>query len=235
MSRTIEIPAESVVPGRADLVRAMGGTEEQAAGENTRRVLDEAVVEFRRLAEPRGIVAETDAAKFAAVYEGEGKNGHPSPLLEIFPAADALFLFVVTVGVPVGERIGALLDSGEYALAASLDAAASVGVELGGDCLDALLLKEAREAGRADAETRVLRYSPGYCGWDITGQRALFARLKPDTIGVTLTESCLMEPLKSISGVAVMGPANIHMFEDDYSFCTDCRTRDCRRRIAELR
>ena len=96
------------------------------------------------------------------------------------------------------------------------------------------MLKDARTGGRADAASRILRYSPGYCGWNLTGQRALFTALGPEEIGIHLTESCLMEPVKSISGVAVIGPADIHGFTDDYSFCAACPTHDCRRRIKEL-
>ena len=57
----------------------------------------------------------------------------------------------------------------------------------------------------------VLRYSPGYCGWHVSGQINLFNTLTPEKIGITLGESCLMNPLKSVSGVLVAGPPNIHI------------------------
>lgn len=44
------------------------------------------------------------------------------------------------------------------------------------------------------------RYSPGYCGWDVIEQQKLF-RLMPDNYcGITLSESSLMYPFKSVSG-----------------------------------
>jgi hypothetical protein len=76
-----------------------------------------------------------------------------------------------------------------------------------------------------------LRYSPGYCGWHISGQRKLFDFLKPETIGISLRESHLMEPLKSVSGVVIVGPAGIHAFQDEYPFCERCKTHGCRERI----
>ncbi len=82
--------------------------------------------------------------------------------------------------------------------------------------------------------TGTLRYSPGYCGWHVSGQPALFARLRPERIGVELMESCLMKPSKSVSGVIVTGPTEIHRFVPDFMFCNDCLTRSCRDRIAEL-
>jgi hypothetical protein len=97
------------------------------------------------------------------------------------------------------------------------------------------VLGNALRQGRTGQGSTLLRYSPGYCGWDITGQRALFAALHPEEIGIRLNESCLMEPVKSISGVMVAGPAEIHEFNNDYPFCSECRTKDCRRRIGAVR
>ena len=44
-----------------------------------------------------------------------------------------------------------------------------------------------------------LRRSPGYGRWAIEEQQLLFDVLEPGDIGVTLTETCLMNPSKSIS------------------------------------
>jgi hypothetical protein len=90
-------------------------------------------------------------------------------------------------------------------------------------------------AGRAPDGTVFLRYSPGYCGWDITGQRQLFQALRPEEIGITLRESCLMEPLKSISGVLVAARPEDHRFDNTYPFCSACTTKTCRSRTAEMR
>ena len=53
-------------------------------------------------------------------------------------------------------------------------------------------------------------------------------------IGIELSDSCLMSPLKSVSGVLVAGPAEIHDFENDFEFCLDCTTWECRDRIASI-
>jgi hypothetical protein len=91
----------------------------------------------------------------------------------------------------------------------------------------------ARFAGDDDG-SRALAYSPGYCGWHVSGQGRLFARLRPEEIGVTLNASFLMQPLKSISGVLVRGPGRIHRFAPDYPFCADCAGQPCRARIAAV-
>lgn len=49
------------------------------------------------------------------------------------------------------------------------------------------------------------RYSPGYCNWDIAEQRKLFKVFPEEFLDVKLSESCLMIPVKSISGVIGIG------------------------------
>jgi hypothetical protein len=43
-----------------------------------------------------------------------------------------------------------------------------------------------------------------------------------------------MQPLKSVSGVLIVGPPSIHDFHNDYDFCALCSTYQCRGRIASL-
>jgi len=234
MKRLIDIPPASVVPTEGAVLRAMGVPGGQDQGARVERLVAAALDELRSEARPKGMVAEIDGDEFSSIYEGAGGNDSPSPLLGIFPRAELLTLFAVTLGASLSDRVSALFDDGKVALGATLDAAASEGTELAGIHLDGIVLEDARTTGRADAASRILRYSPGYCGWNLTGQRALFAALGPEEIGIRLTETCLMEPVKSISGVMVIGPAEIHKFTDNYSFCSACATHDCRRRIKEL-
>ena len=231
----MEIPVEKIVPATARVLRTLGTPSGADAGPRVERLAGEALNLLRAEAAPAGIASEIDVAGFAEVYRGDGENDDPSLLPDIFPLADALALFAVTVGAPVSERITALFDAGDPALGAVLDAAASEAAVLAVEHLERAVLEQAMSDGLADEDTRILSYSPGYCGWSLTGQRALFEALKPQEIGIRLTDSCLMEPLKSVSGVAVMGPREIHEFKDDYAFCSECRTRECRHRIRALR
>ncbi len=49
------------------------------------------------------------------------------------------------------------------------------------------------------------RYSPGYCGWDVNEQKKIFGFFPKDTCGITLMESSLMLPIKSVSGIVGIG------------------------------
>ena len=69
-------------------------------------------------------------------------------------------------------------------------------------------------------------YSPGYCGWHVAEQKMLFSLLPDSFCGVSLTESSLMLPIKSVSAVAGVAQ-NAELKE--YG-CAICRKKDCFRR-----
>jgi len=48
-------------------------------------------------------------------------------------------------------------------------------------------------------------YSPGYCDWALTEQRKLFSILPSGKTRIKLTDSCLMLPVKSVSGIVAIG------------------------------
>jgi len=49
------------------------------------------------------------------------------------------------------------------------------------------------------------RYSPGYCGWDVNEQKKIFEFFPQNICGVSLTDSALMLPIKSVSGIVGIG------------------------------
>ena len=62
---------------------------------------------------------------------------------------------------------------------------------------------------RAECAAEGLRitnnYSPGYCNWQLKEQRLLFSLLPEGVSGITLTESFVMLPTKSVSGIIGIG------------------------------
>lgn len=69
-------------------------------------------------------------------------------------------------------------------------------------------------------------YSPGYCGWKLIEQKTLFSLLPANPCGITLTDSCLMLPVKSISGIIGLGK-NI---ERKAYGCEICENINCYKR-----
>ncbi len=49
------------------------------------------------------------------------------------------------------------------------------------------------------------RFSPGYCNWNVNEQFKLFSLFPDNYCGISLTDSALMKPIKSVSGLIGIG------------------------------
>jgi hypothetical protein len=234
MRTTLTLEGAGRPPDRATVLRSQGIPADarvpQRIGDLVRTTLDT----YGELTAPRAVLAEIGIEQFGRVYVGEGNNAPRTPLERIYPRADRLALFAATLGQELSREIGRLFDANEPALATMLDAVASERADHAAELLAEHYRVGLIDRGECGSETRVLPYSPGYCGWHITGQIRLFDYLAPQAIGMTLNASCLMQPLKSVSGVLVAGPADIHDFDNNFDFCDDCATQECRARIASV-
>ncbi len=67
------------------------------------------------------------------------------------------------------------------------------------------------------------RYSPGYCKWPVSDQQQLFRLLGESNCGVSLTDSSLMIPVKSVSGMVGIGA----QVENRGYSCSICDTDHC--------
>jgi hypothetical protein len=235
MNEILTFSTDELQPERAKVLENQGLPAGQVVPTSIDTLCTDALDLLSQVAAPTGVMAEISRGDFEPVYGGEGLNERPSPVGDIYPSAERLALFAVTVGPDVGSEISARFASGDLALAAMLDSVASAAA----DKLAAVTQRRyaqwlAQTEGVPDQQY-VLHYSPGYCGWHISGQRKLFDALRPERVGITLRESYLMEPLKSVSGVLIAGPREIHEFKMSYRYCKQCESRGCRERIRALR
>ena len=74
-------------------------------------------------------------------------------------------------------------------------------VESATDLMQAELEKEMEDMGLHMSN----RYSPGHCGWNVSEQKKLFSLFPENYCGISLTESSLMIPIKSVSGIIGIG------------------------------
>lgn len=221
-------------PARVDVLRNQGISPDDRTSPAVEKLLNLALELFETRAVPVGLLREISIVDFESVYSGEGRNEDRTPVGDIFKRADRLALFAVTIGAGIVSEISRRFQADDLALGAMLDAVASAAADRAAAVVERGYAESLRAAGDVLPDTRVLRYSPGYCGWHISAQRALFDALKPERIGISLRESCLMEPLKSVSGVLIAGRAEIHQFRMAYRYCENCATRGCRERIRTL-
>ena len=136
--------------------------------------------------------------------------------------ATDIILFVCTIGNKLEEKAQELVSSGDTISAFILDRIASELVELTADLLENKIQSELTSVGY----NLTNRYSPGYCGWSVSDQKKFFSLLPENFCGVRLTESSLMLPIKSVSGI--YGTAH-NLIRKDYH-CEICDDEFCYRR-----
>lgn len=133
-----------------------------------------------------------------------------------------IFLFVCTIGKKLEDKVQELVSSGDTLSAFILDRIASELVELTADLLEDKIQSELNPIGY----NLTYRYSPGYCGWPVSEQQKLFQLLPDNFCGIHLTESSLMTPIKSVSGIY---GAAYNLIRKDYH-CDICDDEFCYRR-----
>jgi hypothetical protein len=133
--------------------------------------------------------------------------------------ASHLALFVCTAGQVFTRLSVQYGKDGRHLEAFIVDAIGSLTVENAMNKIQAQLETLANETGMQISN----RYSPGYCNWALTGQRALFEYMKNIPVNVSLTDSCLMLPIKSVSGIIGIGET---VKKREYA-CQICNNKDC--------
>jgi len=234
MSAITHFPRSTATPDRHTVLRAQGIPDGAAVPERVDALVDHGFEIYSRTVDATGIRAEISIEQFDAVYRGEGRNAPRTPLEGILPGAHRLALFAVTVGEAVCSEIRHLFNTGDPALGYTLDTIASAGAEGLANAMAQEYQDTFSRSSPNASDVRVLPYSPGYCGWHVSGQARLFRFLQPERIGISLNASALMEPLKSVSGVLVAAGREIHDFDIEFNFCTDCAGQECRERIQSV-
>lgn len=140
-----------------------------------------------------------------------------------FRNSEGIALFICTVGAGISERSNELLSGENPALGYVFDLVGSLVAEAAAD----LLQEDIRKMVSSKGWTITNRYSPGYCNWDVAEQHKLFSFFPAGSCGISLTDSALMYPIKSISGMVGVG-ANVKF--QKYT-CDLCNQKDCLHRI----
>ncbi|MDR1791529.1 MAG: hypothetical protein LBR20_07790 [Propionibacteriaceae bacterium] len=131
-------------------------------------------------------------------------------------------VFAATAGQPFQDFQDTLKLEGDIFKDYVADAIGSCIAEAAGDVM------EKDVAAQVPGWRHTNRVSPGYCGWPLLEQKALFAELD-DQLGISLSDVCLMRPIKSISGMIGIGP---DVLERQYG-CGYCTIENCYRRKHE--
>lgn len=130
--------------------------------------------------------------------------------------AEEVALFICTAGPVVGEMSRQSMKDGDLLRGYVYDVIGTEIVEAAADRMQ----EEMRKSMAALGKEITNRFSPGYCGWDVAEQHKLFSFFKDNFCGITLTESALMNPVKSVSGIIGIG-RNVRYMPYQCKLCDD--------------
>jgi hypothetical protein len=137
--------------------------------------------------------------------------------------AEKAAVFLCTIGNQMENWTKKLLVEGNSVQSYLVDVRASTIVESVADQLHDHIVYEMEKYGW----NKTNRYSPGYCNWPVSEQQKIFSFFPQNFCNVQLTESSLMIPIKSISGVVGLGSKVKY---SEY-LCDKCGIKDCTHRI----
>ena len=133
--------------------------------------------------------------------------------------SDSVAIFLCTAGVEIGIRSRKAMQEKDLLKGYVYDVVGSEIVEAAADLMQNELEKIMISTGKKITN----RYSPGYCGWDVVEQHKLFQLIPDNFCGIRLTESALMDPVKSVSGIIGIGE---DVKRNSY-YCNLCDLKDC--------
>lgn len=131
----------------------------------------------------------------------------------------------VTIGSSIEQAITSAFEQGNYTTGLLLDAAATTAVEEVADQLNNFITTQATQKGYITTS----RFSPGYGDWSITTQHSIAALAGAQDIGITVTETSMLLPRKSVTAIIGFLPrSKAHQQTPlEHHSCTDCTQIDC--------
>lgn len=151
---------------------------------------------FTELKESKEIIGGYRILDYREVHLDTGRR-----ISGYMKGADRIALFLCTAGKAFTELSHLYQQNGDFLEAFVVESIGSATVENAMDKVQQYLEEEITGQGQKITN----RYSPGYCEWSLSGQRDLFAYIGDHPTGITINESCLMQPIKSVSGIIGIG------------------------------
>lgn len=187
--------------------------------------LDEAIGLIGELAEPAACYETFPIQKFLhdRLQLANGLLIGGGPVVTVTGGAEALVVGVCTVGPAVDAQLRRLQEEKQLFLTMLFDELASAAVDQVRQQLYERV--QARQAEQGWRLSTLL--SPGESTWSLRDQKKIFKLLDTRPIGVTLSSSNVMQPLKSLS--LIMGTGPCEMGVEGLTNCDFCTLKDrCR-------
>jgi hypothetical protein len=204
----------------ADILRSLGYPPEASPPSHVVQSVEEFMREAGAFLQPCGAYSLYAPTAWTAGSLDIGGCTIVGDVGEILHGARRVAVFMVTAGSEITRQAGMRRDAGDAFAGRVLDTIGSWAAELAADVLMAQL---ASHLGPEESFTA--RYSPGFCGMELSQQRVLFRLAPAGAVGISLLPSLFMHPLKSISGLVGLGPravVGVHL-----SPCERCPQAGC--------
>jgi hypothetical protein len=200
--------------------------------EFVRSLIEELLIESRAVADVRAEYRIFSKISFDSACKSITINDTDFQVKNIVFAqlkkSESVALFLCTAGAEIGIRSRKAMHDRDLLRGYIFDVIGSEVAEAAADLMQAELEKSMAEPGMKITN----RYSPGYCGWNVGEQHKLFNLLPDNFCGIRLTESALMDPEKSVSGIIGIGK---NVKSNPYT-CKICDMHDCiYRKVKEKR
>lgn len=151
-------------------------------------ILQQCVGKAQRLIKPQALWITQPKETALSIITGQ-------KTLEFFQHSEKITFLAVTIGKELVNEANSLMQVGNITQGFILDAIGSDGVEQATDIVNEHIVKDIRKQGYYPT----LRFSPGYGDWPLEKQRDLSQLIQTEQIGVSITNSFMLEPMKSVT------------------------------------
>lgn len=169
------------------------------------------------------IVRDIEKIENGKLYIRGGETIISPKICRVLARCNQVVLFIATIGEEVSGSIDRLMKKNHMSDAYIADTIGSVAVESIVDQFHLDMEADYRRKGRSVT----IRFSPGYCDWHIREQKKVFRMMKSLDHDVELTDTYLMEPRKSVSGLFGIWPYKVGGSVASYNPCRECSKTDC--------
>lgn len=172
-------------------------------GSNIQNIIDGMISELNESCKPRCgyILSEGELIDNEHVKVGDTILNPGKIITHAMRDADYYAIFTATAGSDFENWCVRLKEEDDVLKDFIADALGSVIAEAAVAWLMEKLESEVAKQGLKISNN----YSPGYCDWLLIEQRKLFSIFPVNVSGISLTDSCLMLPVKSVSGIVAIG------------------------------
>jgi hypothetical protein len=207
---------------RETLLKLAGYSEKRPAPARLVAAADRMIERALALSHPRAVyeVHETALDEDGAVKLSGGRFTGKI-LAKVLAGSDLAAAYAMTLGPGLDAEASELGAKGDVLSSVLLDTAGTLVLARASIVLIGGIFNT-QAAPRGYSVTPP--FGPGQCHWDLAEQRVLFDLIAPSRIGIALTDTFLMIPKKSVSGILGIGKPG-EIFTD--TPCRLCDRKDC--------